>query len=76
MAQQIQAVYEGGVFRPLAPPTLPEHARVILDIVPATSQTAGTLSDVEFDRQLDELCSDGPTLPADFSRADIYADHD
>jgi hypothetical protein len=36
------------------------------------------LSDEEFDRLLDEL-SEGPALPhlpADFSRADIYADHD
>jgi hypothetical protein len=37
------------------------------------------LSDEEFDRLLDEL-SEGlpplPPLPADFSRADIYADHD
>lgn len=36
------------------------------------------LSDAEFFRLLDELASDEdlPTLPADFSRADIYADHD
>ncbi len=36
------------------------------------------LTDSEFDRLLDEL-SDGPRLPdlpIDFSRADIYADHD
>jgi hypothetical protein len=37
-----------------------------------------SLSDAEFDRLLDEL-STGPRLahlPDDFSRADIYADHD
>jgi hypothetical protein len=36
------------------------------------------LSEAEFERLLDEL-SEGPTLPrlpGDFSRADIYADHD
>lgn len=35
-------------------------------------------SDTEFFRLLDELASDEdlPALPADFSRADIYADHD
>jgi hypothetical protein len=36
------------------------------------------LTDSEFDRLLDEL-SDGPRLPhlpTDFSRADIYSDHD
>jgi len=40
--------------------------------------TQAALSDDEFERLLDEL-SEGPTLPllpADFSRSDIYADHD
>ncbi len=39
---------------------------------------AHALSDVEFEILLDELAT-GPTrphLPADFSRADIYAEHD
>jgi uncharacterized protein (DUF1778 family) len=46
-------------------------------IAPAPSPTQ-ELSDEEFERLLDQL-SEGPTLPplpADFSRADIYADHD
>ena len=30
----------------------------------------------DFERELDELASDGPTLPRDFSRADIYGEHD
>ena len=30
----------------------------------------------EFERELDELATDSPTLPRDFSRADIYAEHD
>lgn len=33
-------------------------------------------SAVEFDEQLESLLFDGPTLPADFSRADLYRDHD
>ena len=33
-------------------------------------------SGAEFDRELEPLLFDGPTLPADFSRADVYADHD
>jgi hypothetical protein len=28
------------------------------------------------EREIVALSSDGPTLPADFSRADIYNDHD
>ena len=37
-----------------------------------------TLSDEEFELLLDGLASgpERPHLPADFSRADIYADHD
>lgn len=35
------------------------------------------LSDEEFNRILDALPADDlPSLPADFSRADLYADHD
>jgi hypothetical protein len=30
----------------------------------------------DFERELDELATDAPTLPKDFSRADIYAKHD
>ena len=33
-------------------------------------------STVDFDQELDSLLFDGPTLPADFSRADFYRDHD
>lgn len=30
--------------------------------------------DFDFDSELDGLLTSGPTLPADFSRADIYTD--
>jgi hypothetical protein len=33
-------------------------------------------SPADFERELDELATDGPSLPRDFSRADIYAEHD
>ena len=44
----------------------------------ARSETAATSrrSVEEFDRELDELSLDVPPLPADFSRADMYQDHD
>ena len=38
----------------------------------------GTISLDDFDRVLDELAAaptNAPSLPADFSRSDIYADH-
>jgi hypothetical protein len=43
-----------------------------------TPATAQPLTDEEFERSLDELArgSTLPPLPADFSRADIYSDHD
>ena len=45
-------------------------------LIAAQSMAVAPLSEDEFDRQLDQLTFFGPTLPADFSRADIYADHD
>ncbi len=45
----------------------------------AGTGSAVLVSPAEFDRRLDEL-SEGlpplPTLPTDWSRADLYADHD
>jgi hypothetical protein len=40
----------------------------------ANTQPAATFD--EWERELDELSDDAPPLPADFSRADIYLDHD
>lgn len=41
----------------------------------ATRDSAPFTAD-EFLQQLDELAFDAPPLPADFSRTDIYLDHD
>lgn len=49
----------------------------LLDTSDLTTRDAVTLE--EFDRILDELAAgpeDIPPLPSDFSRADIYLDHD
>ena len=35
-----------------------------------------TPAEFDFEAELAELTFDGPVLPADFSRADIYCDHD
>jgi hypothetical protein len=51
--------------------------RDLLDTTDLTPRAAVTLE--EFDRILDELTAgpqDLPPLPADFSSADIYLDHD
>lgn len=34
------------------------------------------ISPEDFDAELDALTIDSPSLPVDFSRADIYADHE
>lgn len=55
-------------------PSPDEYLKSLLGVVNGTS---ASLSDEEFNRILDELpVDDLPSLPADFSRADIYADHD
>lgn len=50
-----------------------------LSQVAVFSPSNGTVSLDDFDRYLDELAADLPRLaplPADFSRADIYRNHD
>jgi hypothetical protein len=74
MSEQIDAIFDHGVFRPLVPPALPDQARVKLTVQPAPA--AGDASVADFDAELEPLLFDGPNLPADFSRVDIYADHD
>ena len=38
--------------------------------------TESLISSEEFEAELEALSFHGPSLPADFSRADIYFDHD
>jgi predicted DNA-binding antitoxin AbrB/MazE fold protein len=78
MSQVVKAIYENGFFRPLESVSLAEHETVSL-IVQSGSNAQQAAADVsssaDFDRQLDLLLFDGPSLPVDFSRADIYCDH-
>jgi predicted DNA-binding antitoxin AbrB/MazE fold protein len=87
MSPEIDAIYENGVFKPLVPLSLPDKAHVRIRVsssaLPSADRDAieaengvKAISPSDFDAQLDELLFDGPSLPADFSRADIYADHD
>lgn len=43
---------------------------------PGAISEADRLTFEEFRALAEELSTDGPSLPADFSRADIYIDHD
>jgi predicted DNA-binding antitoxin AbrB/MazE fold protein len=80
MVQHVEAVYENGVLRPLGPLDLPDRAIVHISIseepLPAQGSAKGELSVAEFESLLDELATDGPSVPGTFSRADIYCDHD
>jgi predicted DNA-binding antitoxin AbrB/MazE fold protein len=90
MSQQIDAIYDAGVLRPLEPLALPNLARVKLTVdLEVASESAPKMSgvtnsvgngsgkaDAAWGEELDSLLFDGPSLPPDFSRADIYADHD
>jgi predicted DNA-binding antitoxin AbrB/MazE fold protein len=86
MSKIIHAVYESGVLRPLEPLNVPEKKLVTVTIVDETQANkeapflpdTAPLSDDDFERLLDELASGPalPHLPADFSRADVYSDHD
>ena len=76
MVQQIEAVYENGVLRPLSPLLLADRTQVVLQVSEARAPEAAELSLSEFDQLLDQLSTDGPTAQGTYSRAEIYADHD
>ena len=80
----VRAIYENGVFRPTHPVDLPEASEVVFEPRPAEGPIEPIFisrpnpSPEEFRRLLDELSANptGKVLPPDFSRADIYDDHD
>jgi len=76
MSQQFDAIYDHGAFKPLVPPGLPDQARVRLTEDAQPSATSSAPQNANFDAELELLLFDGPNLPPDFSRADIYANHD
>jgi len=81
MSQEFQAIYEHGILRLDVPLPLADQTRVtgiVSNVESAAAQpiVANSLSLEEFERRFDELALDVPPLPADFSRADVYLDHD
>ena len=84
MDKTFHATYEHGILRLDSPLGLPEHARVTGLVIGVDDQQSekpralqSDVADDEFDRMLDEFSmSGGAPLAADFSRADIYSDHD
>jgi predicted DNA-binding antitoxin AbrB/MazE fold protein len=80
MSQEFRAIYENGLLRPLDPIGLADRDVVSLIISSTTGQSAtpsgGRSASAEFEAELEPLLFDGPSLPADFSRGDIYAERD
>lgn len=80
----IRAVFENGVFRPITPVQLPEACHVEFEPrLSAGEKGSPFVSDpqltfTEFEAILDRMAArpGGHSLPDDFSRADIYDDHD
>ena len=56
-------------------PSAETYLRAVLR-APAEIVKPDSISSEEFERLMDELANeDVPTLPADFSRADVYGEH-
>jgi hypothetical protein len=85
MSVPIHGKYKAGVIHPDRPLNLPENADVELLVTavkqPANGQTivrplAPQFTADELQARLDRHAVSVGTLPADFSRVDIYRDHD
>ena len=87
MTIDIDATYRGGAIHPDAPLNLPENTpvrvRVVARAAPLTRDEiiarrpkAAKITSEEFLARLDKYAVHVGTLSTDFSREDIYSDHD
>ena len=85
----VHATYKAGLIHPDQPLNLPDNTPVDVTIVANTRDRGSSLGDSEPQRPsspritveelralLDKYAVSVGSLPADFSRADIYQDHD
>jgi predicted DNA-binding antitoxin AbrB/MazE fold protein len=84
----IEATYRDGVFYPTQPITLPENTRVEVAVpaglteplnreeILALRPKAPKITPEEFEAIIKSNTFSAPSLPHDFSREDIYSDHD
>lgn len=78
MSQEVRAIYENGLFRPLDPVTIAEHDIVTLVVGPAIPQPGGIDEELERQRKaLAEMFEEADRLPLE-SPGDTFsgADHD
>ena len=89
MTIDIDATYRGGAIHPDAPLNLPENTPVHVRVVPTAGPIPLTREEIiarrpkapkitpqEIRERLAKYAVHVGTLPADFSREDIYSDHD
>ncbi|MDZ4779807.1 MAG: antitoxin family protein [Planctomycetia bacterium] len=79
MSQTFSAIYEDGVLRPLTPVEIPDHAIVQVTVATPTTAANSTSAELSLDelkRRFAEATTYDGGLPSDFSREDIYSDHD
>jgi predicted DNA-binding antitoxin AbrB/MazE fold protein len=80
----IEATYRDGAFYPVNPISLPENTRVEISVpaqlsheeIIAMRPKAPKITVEEFDEILKRNTISAPSLPIDFSREDIYSEHD
>lgn len=89
MTIEIDATYRDGTFHPKEPLQLPENTPVLVVVTPktayqplsreqilATRPKSPRFTAEELNALLDKHSFSAPSLPDDFSRADIYSEHD
>ena len=90
MTIQVHATYRAGAIHPDFPLALPDNTEVNVVVVPVSDPTKRTareeieairpkspkITPEEFDALLDKYSISVGSLPVDFSREDIYQDHD
>ena len=77
MSEHIQAIYENGILRPLAPLDLPENSVVEIDVRDITDSKEKELTNAEkikaFDEWMNSLDTNTPVLTDEqISRESIY----
>jgi hypothetical protein len=85
MSIHVHAIYKAGLIHPDRPLGLPENTEVDLMVMPSHGNHRNSLesrptiprfSPAELRDRLSRHAVSVGTLPTDFSRADIYQDHD
>jgi hypothetical protein len=89
MNLDVDATYRDGAIYPVMPLNLPDNTRVRVRVLTHVAGPPKTLEEVialrpkspsftaeELDALIEKFNISAPSLPADFSRADIYSDHD